>query len=143
MFGLILKSNYNQSMSAKVLVVDDAPFIREVIKQVLKTSEYHLVGEAADGVQALQLVREYQPDIVLMDLVMPKMSGIEAGQAILKEFPATWLVAFSTLDQEATVMRALEVGFSEYIVKPFQGEQILKALRGLGDKEVVADGELR
>lgn len=117
-------------MGIKLVIVDDAPFIREVLRHIFATTEIEVIGEAQDGQEAVELVRQLRPQIVLMDIVMPKMSGIEATNEILKEFPETKVIACSTLDQNNMVMRALEAGCSNYIAKPFKSDEVLAAIRG-------------
>lgn len=117
-------------MGIKLVIVDDAPFIREVLRHIFSETEIEVVGEAQDGEQAVAAVKALQPQVVLMDIVMPKMSGIEATVEILKEFPAIQIVACSTLDQNGMVMRALEAGCCNYISKPFKSDEVLAAVRG-------------
>lgn len=122
-------------MAIKLVIVDDAPFIREVLRHIFSSSEIEVVGEAQDGEQAVALVKSLHPQIVLMDIVMPKMSGIEATLEIMKELPETKIIACSTLDQNSMVMRALEAGCCNYITKPFKSEEVLAAVRSaLGGK---------
>lgn len=116
------------AMAVKLVIVDDAPFIREVIRHALTDENVQIVGEARDGVEAVEVVLRTRPDLVFMDLVMPRMSGIEAAREISEQLPETRIVACSTLDQEAMVMKALEAGCSHYIVKPFKKEDLLRAL---------------
>ena len=110
------------------MIVDDAPFIR-------------VMGEAQDGEDAVTVVRKIRPDVVLMDIVMPRKSGLEAAVEILKELPRTRIVACSTVDQNSMVMRALEAGCCDYITKPFKADDVLKAVRAaarLNSKEADA-----
>ena len=116
-------------MGIKLVIVDDAPFIREVLKHVFASSDVTVVAEAADGEEAIVVVRTYKPDVVLMDIVMPKKSGIEATQEILKELPRTRIIACSTIDQNTMVMRALEAGCCNYLTKPFKAEDVMKAVK--------------
>lgn len=116
-------------MSIKLVIVDDAPFIRDVLRHIFVNSTVEVVGEAADGVEALKVVRETKPDVILMDIVMPKKSGIEATADILKEFPETRVIACSTVDQDSMVMRALEAGCCNFITKPFTAEGVLHAVQ--------------
>lgn len=126
-------------MSIKLVIVDDAPFIREVLRHIFAASEVTIVGEAADGEDAVAIVRETKPDVVLMDIVMPRKSGIEAAVEIVKDLPSVRVIACSTVDQNSMVMRALEAGCCNYVVKPFNAEDVLKAVRAaarLNSKEV-------
>jgi len=116
-------------MGIKLVLADDAPFIREAIRHSLKKTEIEIVGEASDGVEAVEITRKAKPNVVLMDIVMPKKSGIEASVEILKENPHVKIIACSTVDQETMVMRAIEAGCCGYVVKPFKVEELLKAIR--------------
>ncbi len=109
--------------------MDDAPFIREVLRHIFAKTEIEVVGEAVDGEEAIAVVARETPHVVLMDIVMPKKSGVEATAAILQDFPETKIIACSTVDQNSMVMRALEAGCCNYITKPFKGEEVLKAVR--------------
>jgi DNA-binding NarL/FixJ family response regulator len=116
-------------MGIKLVIVDDAPFIREVLRHIFASTEIDVVGEAQDGEEAIRLVKELQPQVVLMDIVMPRKSGIEATIEILKTSPQIKIVACSTLDQNNMVMRALEAGCCNYIIKPFKANEVLEAVR--------------
>lgn len=117
------------NMGIKLVIVDDAPFIREVLRHIFSATEISVVGEAQDGEEAVARVKELRPDVVLMDIVMPRKSGIEATQEILKDAPDTRIIACSTLDQNSMVMRALEAGCCNYITKPFKANEVLDAVR--------------
>lgn len=114
---------------SKLVVADDAPFIIEIVKQILKNTEYEVVSEASNGREALAACLKYQPEIVLMDIIMPYMSGIEATKAILQELPETKVIAFSTVDQESLVLQAMSAGCCNYLVKPFTAQDLLGALK--------------
>lgn len=115
-------------MGIKLVIVDDAPFIREVLRHVFSSSKIEVVGEARDGEEALEVVRATRPDVVIMDIVMPKKSGIDATTEILQEFPDIKIVACSTAGQNSMVARALEAGYCAFVVKPFKAEEVLKAV---------------
>lgn len=117
-------------MGIRLVIVDDAPFIREVLRHIFAKSEIEVVGEAVDGEDAVAVVRRTQPEVVLMDIVMPRKSGIEATTELLKELPGLKIIACTTIDQNSMVMRALEAGCCHYLTKPFKAEQVLKAVRG-------------
>ena len=116
------------------MIVDDAPFIREVLRHLFLSSEVDVVGEAKDGAEAVEIVKATKPEVVLMDLVMPNKSGIEATTEILKELPETRIIACSTISQNGMVMRALEAGCCNFVSKPFKSEEVLKAVRAATKK---------
>lgn len=116
-------------MPIKLVIVDDAPFIREVVRHIFQGTEIDVIAEARDGEEAVNVVLACKPDVVLMDIVMPKKSGIEATIAIMKELPNTRVVACSTVDQNSMVLRALDAGCCNYVTKPFKGEDVLNAVR--------------
>ncbi len=119
-------------MSMKVLIVDDAAFIREVLAQLLSKHGFEVAGEAVNGAEAIEMARSIQPDIIVMDIVMPEKSGIQATQEILAEFPQIKIVACSTEGSEAMVTKALEAGCCDFIVKPFKIENVVSTLKSAG-----------
>lgn len=113
----------------RLLVVDDAPFIREIIRHGLAgRRDIEIVGEADDGVEAVVMAERLRPDVVLMDVVLPKKNGIDAAREIIERLPRTRIVAFSTNDHDAIVLRALEAGCCSFIVKPFQNDELIAAI---------------
>lgn len=118
----------------KLLVVDDAPFIREIVKQAVVGSPIQLVGEAADGEEAVALAASTKPDVILMDMIMPRKNGIEATKEILKAQPSAKILAFSTVDQELMVQKAMDAGCCGYLNKPFTAEDLLKAINKSGGR---------
>lgn len=127
--GMRFDSTIIPSMGIRLVIVDDAPFIREVLRHIFTKTEVEVVAEAQDGEEAIEIVQREKPDVVLMDIVMPRKSGIEAALAITKEFPRIKVIACSTIDQNNMVMRALDAGCCNYVTKPFTSEAVLKAVR--------------
>lgn len=113
----------------RLLIADDAPFIREIVRQVAERNGLEVVAEAIDGVDAVELALKHKPQVILMDIIMPRKSGIEATKEILAQLPETKVIAFSTADQETMVMRAVEAGCCSFVVKPFKAEDLLAAIR--------------
>jgi len=117
---------------AKVLIVDDAAFMRISIKNMLTKNGYEVVGEAENGAIGVELYKELRPDIVTMDITMPEMSGLDALKEINKIDPQAKVVMVSAMGQEAMVREAIVSGAKGFIVKPFKEEGIIAALKKLG-----------
>jgi len=117
---------------SKVLIVDDAAFMRISIKNMLTKNGYEIVGEAENGAIGVQMYKELQPDIVTMDITMPEMSGLDALKEIVKTDPQAKVVMVSAMGQEAMVREAIVSGAKGFIVKPFKEEGILAAIKKLG-----------
>jgi len=111
-----------------VLIVDDAAFMRMMIKDILVKNGFEVVGEASNGLEAVKVYQEVKPDIVTMDITMPEMSGIEAVKAIRKIDPNAKIIMCSAMGQQAMVMEAIQAGARDFIVKPFQSDRVLDAL---------------
>jgi two-component system chemotaxis response regulator CheY len=111
-------------MSKRVLIADDAVFMRELLREILTEGGYEVVAEAADGAEAVERFREHSPDVVTLDIVMPKKSGLDALREILTGDPGACIVMCSALGQEALVMESLEAGARDFIVKPFKPDQV-------------------
>ncbi len=114
---------------ARVLIADDASFMRQMIRESIEADDFEVIGEASDGVEAVDRFKELQPDIVTMDIVMPRRSGIDAVRKILKLDPGARVVMCSALGQESLVAEALQAGASDFIVKPFKPDSVLETLR--------------
>jgi two-component system chemotaxis response regulator CheY len=116
-------------MGPKVLIVDDALFMRNMLRDIFVKGGYSIVGEAANGVEAVEKFQEFRPDLVTMDIVMPLKSGIEALQEINLIDPLARVVMCSALGQDALVVEAVEAGARDFIVKPFQEQRVLDVVR--------------
>jgi len=122
-------------MKARTLVADDASFMREMIKEIVEPEGFEVIAEAGDGMDAVEMFREHSPDIVTMDIVMPKKSGIEAVKNIIELDPGAKIVMCSALGQEALVMEALKAGAKDFIVKPFKPDVVISTLRKALEKQ--------
>jgi two-component system chemotaxis response regulator CheY len=121
----------------KVLVVDDASFMRSMIRDIFARGPFVVAGEAETGVEAIRLYRELRPDLTTMDIVMPQMDGITALREIMRLDPAAKVVMCSALGQEALIGEAIEAGARDFIVKPFHPGRVLKVAQsvlGLNDR---------
>ena len=116
-------------MGVKVLIVDDAAFMRMMIKNILSKSGYDIVGEAENGVQAVAKFKELKPDLVTMDITMPEMDGITAVKEIKKLDPTAKIIMCSAMGQQAMVIDAIQAGAKDFIVKPFQPNRVLEAVQ--------------
>lgn len=116
-------------MSQKILIVDDAAFVREVLTQILQKHGFEVIGEAQNGAEAVEMASSLTPDLILMDIVMPVKSGIQASEEILKINPNMLIVACSTEGSEAMVSKAIGAGCVDFVVKPFQIENLIATLK--------------
>ncbi|MGI6697988.1 MAG: response regulator [Clostridiales bacterium] len=115
-------------MAKGVLIVDDAAFMRMMIKDILSKNGYQVVGEAENGIKAIEKYAELKPDLVIMDITMPEMDGIEAVKRIRAADPGATIVMCSAMGQQAMVIEAIQAGAKDFIVKPFQPERVLEAV---------------
>lgn len=118
---------------AKIMVVDDAAFMRMMVKDTLSKGGYTDICEASDGAEALQKYKEESPALVLMDITMPNMDGLEALKAIKAFDPAATVVMCSAMGQEAMVIEAIKSGAKDFIVKPFKPARILDTVSKIID----------
>jgi len=116
-------------MPGKVLIVDDAAFMRMMIKDILSNNGYEVLGEANNGLKAVELYKRERPDLVTMDITMPDMDGITAVKEIRKLDPSAKIIMCSALGQQSMVMDAIQAGAKDFIVKPFQPDRVLEALK--------------
>lgn len=116
-------------MGNRILVVDDAAFMRMMIKDILRKGGYEIVGEAEDGAKAIEKYGELRPDLVTMDITMPDMDGIVAVKEIRKIDPEASIIMCSAMGQQAMVIDAIQAGAKDFVVKPFQPDRVLEAVR--------------
>jgi two-component system chemotaxis response regulator CheY len=116
-------------VSDTVLVCDDTPYIRTLIKEILTRAGYDVVGEATSGAQAVEQYKELRPDVVTMDIVMRDIGGIAAVREIREFDPKARIVVCTAMAQHALVVEARDAGASEFVVKPFQPSRLLEAVQ--------------
>ncbi|HOQ17329.1 MAG TPA: response regulator [Defluviitaleaceae bacterium] len=115
----------------RFLVVDDAIFMRTVLKKMLTEEGFEVVGEAGNGLEAIQMAAKLQPDIITLDITMPEMNGIKAVPEILKVSPKSKIIICSALGQQAMVVDAIRKGAKDFIVKPFEKSRVLQAIHNV------------
>lgn len=116
-------------MSNRILIVDDAAFMRMMIKDILEKNGYEIAGEAQDGREAVELYKELNPDLVTMDITMPEVDGITALKEIKQLDPNATIIMCSAMGQQAMVIDAIQAGAKDFIVKPFQADRVLEAIK--------------
>lgn len=118
-------------MSAKILIVDDAAFMRLMLSDILVEKGHNIVGEAEDGKEALRLYKKLNPDLVTMDIVMPKVGGIESIREILKIDSEAKILVVSVLGQQVLVKEAIEAGAKGFVIKPFNPEKVVEEVENI------------
>ncbi|AFV02554.1 Chemotaxis regulator - transmits chemoreceptor signals to flagelllar motor components CheY [Dehalobacter sp. UNSWDHB] len=115
-------------MGKTVLLVDDAAFMRMMLKDILVNNGYQVVGEAENGMVGVDKYMELKPDITVMDITMPEMDGLQAVKEIRTKDPQAKVIMCSAMGQQAMVIEAIQSGAKDFIVKPFQAERVLEAI---------------
>lgn len=113
---------------ARILVVDDAAFMRMMVTDILKKGGHDVVGEAENGLIAIEKYEELKPDIVTMDITMPEMDGINAVRGIRSKDPSAKIIMCSAMGQQGMVVDAIQAGAKDFVVKPFQSDRVLDAV---------------
>jgi len=116
-------------MANRILIVDDAAFMRMMIRDILSKNGYEVVGEANDGAQAIEKFKELRPDLITMDITMPEMDGIAALKEIKQLDPNAKVIMCSAMGQQAMVIDAIQAGAKDFIVKPFQADRVIEAIK--------------
>lgn len=116
----------------RILICDDTAFMRMTLRRVLESNGYEVVGEAENGLDAIEKYQELRPDIVTMDITMPKMDGITAIKEIMKIDPNARIIVCSAMGQKPMVIEALNAGARDFLVKPFQPQRVLEAIQRVG-----------
>ncbi len=115
----------------KILIADDAAFMRKMIRSTLSSAGYTEFIEAQNGAEAVKLFASENPDLVLLDVTMPEMDGLEALKRIMAISPSARVIMCSAIGQDATIMNAIRIGASDFIVKPFKKEQLADMVTNL------------
>lgn len=116
-------------MAKSVLICDDAAFMRVMIKDILTKNGYEVAGEAENGIKAVEKYAETKPDLVMMDITMPEMDGIQALKKIKEAVPGATIIMCSAMGQQAMVIESIQSGAKDFIVKPFQADRVLEAVK--------------
>ncbi|MBE5879467.1 MAG: response regulator [Lachnospiraceae bacterium] len=116
-------------MGKNILIVDDAAFMRMMIKDILSKNGYTVAGEAENGVKAIEKYNEVKPDLVLMDITMPEKDGIQALKEIKAIDPKAQVIMCSAMGQQAMVIESIQAGAKDFIVKPFQADRVIEAVK--------------
>ncbi|MBQ8519025.1 MAG: response regulator [Agathobacter sp.] len=116
-------------MGKNILICDDAAFMRMMIKDILSKNGYNVVGEAENGAVAVEKYTELKPDLVLMDITMPEMDGIQALKKIREKDGNASVIMCSAMGQQAMVIESIQAGAKDFIVKPFQADRVLEAVK--------------
>ena len=116
-------------MAKNILICDDAAFMRMMIKDILSKNGYNVVGEAENGAKAVEKYAELKPDLVLMDITMPEMDGIQALKKIKESDPSALVIMCSAMGQQAMVIESIQAGAKDFIVKPFQADRVIEAVK--------------
>jgi two-component system chemotaxis response regulator CheY len=117
------------SMAKSILICDDAAFMRMMIKDILTKNGYNIAGEAENGLKAVDKYQETKPDLVMMDITMPEMDGIQALKKIKAVDPSANIIMCSAMGQQAMVIESIQSGAKDFIVKPFQADRVLEAVK--------------
>lgn len=118
-------------MATRVLVVDDAVFMRTVLKKMLEEEGYDVCGEAGNGIDAIKQAKELQPDVVTLDITMPEMDGVTALPQIIEASPNSKVIMCSAMGQQPMVVDAIKSGAKDFIVKPFQKARVMQAIENV------------
>ncbi|MCM1100913.1 MAG: response regulator [Clostridium sp.] len=116
-------------MAKNILICDDAAFMRMMIKDILSKNGYNVAGEAENGLKAVEKYKEVNPDLVLMDITMPEMDGIQALKEIKKLDAGALVIMCSAMGQQAMVIESIQAGAKDFIVKPFQADRVIEAVK--------------
>lgn len=122
-------------MAINIMIVDDLAFIKLLLKDLIEKAGFRVIGEASDGEEAIEMYQEKKPDLVLLDITMPKMDGITALKKILALDPGAKVIMCSALGQQRLIVQAIQLGAKDFIVKPFRPERVISSIKKALDIE--------
>jgi len=122
-------------MGIDILIADDLQFIKLVLRDLVEKAGFRVVGEASNGEEVVELYQDKRPDVVLMDITMPKMDGLTALKKILETDPGANIIMCSALGQQTLIVQALQMGAKDFIVKPFRPERVIGSIKKILDIE--------
>lgn len=117
--------------STKVLVIDDSPFISKAVKKAVEPEGFEVVGQAFNGQEGLEMISRYQPEIIILDVTMPVMDGLETAEHIYRKNPNAKVIMLSAMGDEKLVESAKRIGVKRFLNKPFKGEEMVSAIKDL------------
>ena len=121
-------------MRKRILIADDATFMREMLKSALGSEQYEIVGEATDGEQAVEQYKAKKPDLMILDINMPKKNGIDALTEVMEFDPDANVIMCSDQKQEPMIVLALKKGAKDFVIKPFMSSDVARALKKVFDE---------
>lgn len=117
-----------------IMLVDDAAFVRLALEKILTENNYEVIAQASNGTEAIQMYKDAKPDLVIMDITMPEMSGIDAVRGIKEFDPSAKIIMCSAMGQQSKILDAMTAGASDFIVKPYKEDRVISAVKkALGD----------
>lgn len=116
---------------ARILIVDDAKFMRVILRNILRQANHEIVGEAENGREAVALYQQLQPDLVTMDITMPEMNGLDAVREIKRNHPQAKIIMCSAMGQQKTIIEAIEAGARDFLVKPFDESSVVESVKSV------------
>lgn len=117
------------------VIVDDAMFMRIILKKMIEEDgQYTVAAEGTDGLEAVELAKKHKPDVMTLDITMPKMGGIEAVEKVLEVSPETRIIMISAMGQQSMVIEAIKAGARDFVVKPFEKSRVIQAIRNVTSK---------
>jgi two-component system, chemotaxis family, chemotaxis protein CheY len=129
-------------MTPRVLIVDDLPFMRSLLSDILRDAGMHVAAQAENGHVALSRYESSQPDVVLLDIAMPEMDGITALRRLRRRDPDARVIMCSSMGDQAMIVRAIQFGARDFVVKPFKPQRVVSAIKRLLEADgLLAGGE--